>query len=291
MTEHRVRTPDGRTLQVLEDGDPGGRPVLIHNGTPNSRLLYPPDVRRARKRGIRAISYDRPGYGGSTAQPGRCVADCAVDVRAIAEALGLSRLLVWGVSGGGPHAIACATLLGDLVPAVGVIASLAPWGAEGLDPFEGMGEMNVEDTKLLLGDRDAARAKCERDRLDMLALTVEDYATYLHTLLSPVDRAALTPELTGYLVEATRVGLAPGAEGWWEDGVAFVSSWGLDLASIRTPVLLLHGREDRFVPFGQGQWLAGRIPGVEAWLSDDDGHLSLLAHRLDAMYDWLLEWF
>ena len=87
-TQRTVRTPDGRTLAIEEAGDPGGRPVLVHNGTPNSRHLYAPAAADAAARGLRLIGYDRPGYGGSTPQPGRTVADCAADVRAICAGLG-----------------------------------------------------------------------------------------------------------------------------------------------------------------------------------------------------------
>jgi pimeloyl-ACP methyl ester carboxylesterase len=91
------------------------------------------------------------------------------------------------------------------------------------------------------------------------------------------------------LVDCVRSGLAPGGEGWWEDDVAFMEPWGFDLGSIRTPVLLYHGRQDRFVPFGHGEWLAGQIPGVQAELTDDDGHLTLIEHHLEQMHAWLLE--
>ena len=289
MTEHRIDTPDGRVLQVLERGAPAGVPVLVHNGTPNSRLMYDRDVARAERQGIRLISYDRPGYGASTRQPGRTIADCAQDVRTIAGALGIERLGMWGISGGGPHAIACAALLPDLVPAVGVLASVAPWGAEGLDYFEGMGEMNADDIRLLLEDRDAARAKVEQDRVDTMALTSADLLGYMSSLLSPLDAAVLTGEFADYLVESGRAGLEPGADGWWDEDLAFISPWGFDLSSIQTPVLLGHGRQDRFVPFGHGEWLAAHIPGVDARLTDDDGHLTLTAHHLDELHGWLLE--
>jgi pimeloyl-ACP methyl ester carboxylesterase len=287
--EHQVRTADGRQLQVLEGGVPNGRPVLVHNGTPNSRLLYEPSVRLAEARGIRMISYDRPGYGGSDRDPGRSVASCAKDVRAIADALGIERLAVWGISGGGPHAIACAALLPDLIPAVAVLASIAPWGAEGLDYFEGMGRENVEDFELTVTDRAAARAKHEHDRVESLAATPETIYTTMETLLSSVDREALTPALTQFLYESTQVGLAPGADGWWDDDMAFTEPWGFELEQIRTPVLLLHGRQDRFVPFGHGEWLARHIPGVEARLSDNDGHLTLLENHLEGVHEWLLD--
>ncbi len=287
--EHRILTPDGRALQVLEDGDLTGAAVLVHNGTPNSRRLFGPSVEQAAAQGIRVISYDRPGYGGSSRQPNRSVGDCAADVATIAAALGIDRLRVWGISGGGPHAIACAALLPDLVPAVGVLASEAPWGSEGLDFFAGMGELNVEDTKLLLDDPVAAREKCEADRLELLALDAPTLAEFMQTLLAPVDAAVLTGELAEYLVISSREGLAPGADGWWDDGVAFVSPWGFELSAIRTPVLLLHGRHDRFVPVSHGEWLSRHIPGVQAEILDEDGHLTLLDRHLDRVHAWLLE--
>jgi pimeloyl-ACP methyl ester carboxylesterase len=91
-------------------------------------------------RGRRLICYDRPGYGGSTPQLGRSIADCAGDVRAICAALGIDRLAMWGWSGGGAHVLACAALLPDLVAAAASLAGLAPYGADGLDYFAGMGQ-------------------------------------------------------------------------------------------------------------------------------------------------------
>ena len=289
LVEHHLLTPDGRTLQVRENGALDGVPVLVHHGSPGSRLLYPPDVARAERQGIRLISYDRPGYGGSTPQPGRTVSDCAEDVRAIAAWLGFERLAVWGISGGGPHAVACAALLPDLVPAVAVLAGSAPLDAPGLDYFDGMGQLNVEDTMLMLEDPVAARAKCESDRLEMLATTPDGLFEHLTTLLSPVDSAVFNGDLAGFLVESMRLGLTPGADGWWDDEVAFLGPWGFELDGIRTPVLLCHGRQDRFVPFAHGAWLSRQIPGIEAKLTDDDGHLTLTRRHLDDVHAWLLE--
>ena len=116
----------------------------------------------AAERGIRLISYDRPGYGGSTPQPGRSIADGADDVRAIAEHLGIERLAMWGFSGGGPYTLACAALLPDLVAAAAVVGSIAPWMAPGLDYFTGMGQDNLEDMELFLSDRDAAERRPAR---------------------------------------------------------------------------------------------------------------------------------
>jgi pimeloyl-ACP methyl ester carboxylesterase len=285
-------TPDGRILAIEEAGDPNGRPVLVHGGTPNSRHLYPPHSTDA-VRGLRLISYDRPGYSGSSPmapQPGRSVADCAADVRAICAELGIGRLAMWGESGGGPHVLACAALLPDLVTAAASLASPAPLDAEGLDWFAGMGELNAEDTRLFLRDRDAVRAKLESEREEMLAASAAELTGVLRTLLSPADAAVVKDALADYFVYCNQEGLAPGAEGWWDDGVAEASPWGFELSAISVPVLLMHGRQDRFVPFGHGQWLAAHIPGVEARLFDHDGHLTLLTNRIPEVHAWLAEY-
>ncbi|MGA3021270.1 MAG: alpha/beta hydrolase [Thermoplasmata archaeon] len=142
-----VHLADGRTLRVLEDGDPHGRPIFFLHGTPGSRLLYDRQVQDARRRGVRFVGYDRPGYGGSTPKPGRRVADGATDVISIADALGLDRFAVYGHSGGGPHALACGTLSPQRVVAVASVSSPAPYPAEDLDWFRGQEKENLPKSR------------------------------------------------------------------------------------------------------------------------------------------------
>src|SRR5215510_6101946 len=121
-----VQAADGRKLRFYDDGAPGGFPVFVHHGTPATGRLYPPHVEDARQRGIRLIGYDRAGFGDSTPRPGRIVADVVEDVAAIADALQIERFATWGVSGGGPHALACAALMPDRVAAAASLAGYAP---------------------------------------------------------------------------------------------------------------------------------------------------------------------
>ena len=89
---------------------------------------------------IRLISYDRPGYGGSSRYRGRSVADAAADVDRIADALGLDAFAVVGRSGGGPHALACAALLNGRVTRTAGLVSVAHPDADELDWFDQMTE-------------------------------------------------------------------------------------------------------------------------------------------------------
>lgn len=289
--ERTVRTPDGRILAVQEAGDPHGLPVIVHLGTPMNRTMYGPHAADAAGRGLRLISYDRPGYGESTPRPGRVVADCAADVQAIRAALGLGRIAVWGISGGGPYALATAALLPDLVVAAAAIAGPAPYDAADLDWFDGMGEDNADGFRLRQTDPAAARAEAEAQRTMILAATPADLAAELSSLFSPVDAAAFTGELADYVIESFREALRPGIEGWEEDQHAEISPWGFALDSIAVPVLVVHGRQDRLAPFGHGEWLAAHVPGAEAWLRADDGHWTPYDHRIPEVHAWLADRF
>jgi len=282
---------DGRLLCVESGGEPAGLPVLVHTGTPNSRHLSASWLEDAQDRGIHLISYDRPGYGGSTPQPERTVASCVDDVRDIAKAFGAARLAVWGISGGGPHALACAALAPDLVVAVASLAAVAPYEADGLDYFTGMGQYNVDDTRLFMADRAAALEKTHRDREEMLETTPEGLHKAFESLLSPADAAVLTMDIAKELVASLQSGLAPGDDGWWEDSCALLGPWGFSLGNIHIPVQVWHGAHDRFVPFQHGEWIAKNIPGADVHLTDTDGHLTLAVNRVPEVHDWLLQHF
>lgn len=283
-----IHTRDGRTLELHETGDQSGLPVIFQHGTPSAGIPYEPHAALARDQGIRLIGYDRPGYGGSTRAKNRRVADCVADVKAIVEALRLDRFATWGISGGGPHALACAALCDDRLTAVASLAAVAPYGAEDLDWLEGMGEDNhVEFGKVLEGE-EALRAYCKPAAEEMVGAEPEELAQVLASLLGPADRAVLTGEFAEYMHECDVHGLTAGADGWIDDDFAFLEPWGFDVGEITRPVLLLHGEDDRFVPVSHGHWLAARIPGVDARIDRSDGHLTLLERRMREVNAWLL---
>jgi len=286
-----VTTADGRSLTVHEGGDPNGVPMLAHFGTPGSSLLYGPHLRDAETRGVRLFSYDRPGYAGSTRVAGRTVADCAADVSAVCDALEIGRFCAWGISGGGPHVLATAALLPDRVAAIAAIASVAPYEAEGLDYTAGMGELNVEAFAAIVAGDEPHWAQLERDRADLLAATPEGLVDAWRSLLGPSDLAVLTDSFAAYMLENTRNGVAERGDGWFDDEVAVVAPWGFELDAIAVPVLYRHGRQDKFVPFSHGEWLAAHIPGVEARLTADDGHLTVLETGYGEVQSWLIERF
>jgi pimeloyl-ACP methyl ester carboxylesterase len=273
-----IHTPDGRRLAVDISGAQDRIPVFLLHGTPGSRRGPRPRPGMLYRLGIRLISYDRPGYGRSDRHRGRSVADAAADVRAIADRLGLGAFSVVGRSGGAPHALACAALLGSRVRSVAALVGLAPPDAADLDWYDGMTDSNT-----------AAFGQVEPDLKQLIATLreraeqIRDDPEFLLRLLRPeltrqdnrvVDEVAIQQLLTETYAEACR----HGAHGWIDDTIALRSPWMFDLSTIDVPVLIWHGQDDVFSPVHHARWLAGRIrhghddARVEVVLKDGAAH-------------------
>jgi pimeloyl-ACP methyl ester carboxylesterase len=278
-----------RMLTVHEEGAPDGAVILYHHGTPQAGGGMKHWADDARERGARLIAYDRPGYGGSTPAPDRTVADAAADVAGLMDALEVDRFVTWGISGGGPHALACGALLPDRVAAVASLAGVAPFDAPGLNYFNGMGEDNVKEFGLTLGGREYIVPLHEAHAAEMLKATGPGLADGIASLVSDVDRAVLGGEIGDFWAGSMPVTFAQGVDGWVDDGLAFCVPFGFDVGAISVPTLVVHGHKDQFVPLDHGRWLAAAIPDAEAWISEDEGHLTLLANRVPDVHGWLLQ--
>jgi pimeloyl-ACP methyl ester carboxylesterase len=262
VIELDVPAGDGRILHAYDTGPGGDLVVVWHHGTPNIGSPPEPLFEVSERLGIRWVSYDRPGYGGSTPNPGRSVATAAADVAAVADAVGVERFAVMGHSGGSPHALACAALLPDRVTAVLAGAGLAPFDAAGLDWFAGMAPAGLGSLGAAASGRAAKEAYEARPDKPEMEFT-------------PADLAALNGPWS-WLVSVVRPAVAAGPGPLIDDDLAYVSPWGFDPATITAPVLFMHGGRDRVVPPTHSEWLATRCPTAEVRILPEEGHLSVL---------------
>jgi pimeloyl-ACP methyl ester carboxylesterase len=277
VNEFDLELDDGSILHAYDSGGDGaaaaGRLTVVwHHGTPNIGAPPKPLFPAAARLGIRWVSYDRPGYGGSTRCRDRDVASAAAYISRIADALGIDQLAVMGHSGGGPHALACGALLRERVLGVVSMAGLAPFGAEGLDWFAGMAASGVASLRAAVGGR-AGKEEYEASGAEY------------DPEFTPADDAALSGEWS-WLANVVGPAVKSGPGGLIDDDLAYVRPWGFDPAQVTAPVLFMHGGRDRVVPSSHSEWLAHRCPRAELRLSPDDGHISILNSAVAAL-DWL----
>jgi pimeloyl-ACP methyl ester carboxylesterase len=277
VTESELELGDGRVLHVYDTalGDADTRlTVFWHHGTPQTGAPPEPMLAAGERYGLRWVGMDRPGYLPSTPNPGRDVAAVAADAAAAADARGIGRFAVMGASGGGPHALACAALLGNRVLAVACLASIAPSDAGGLDWFGGMAAAGAAELRAAAQGRAALEAY----------LASADFDPELFT---EADHAALATDWSWLGVSAGQA-MSNGLGGMVDDDLAFTRPWGFDPATIAAPILFVHGDEDRVVPFPHGEWLARHCPTGELLRSPGDGHISVHRRHAEAL-DWLAE--
>jgi pimeloyl-ACP methyl ester carboxylesterase len=272
VSERDVQLDDGRTAHVFDAGPDAADAVTLlwHHGSPQTGALLEPLVAAAAELAIRPISYGRPSYGGSTPQPGRNVASAAADVAQIADALRIGQFAVMGVSGGGPHALACAALLPDRVTGAICLASPAPL-TDDFDWFDGM--VAPGGLRAAMAGREARERYAATEEFDPESFT-------------PADWAALSGAWKSLGADAGQASEA-GPEGLIDDDVAFVSPWGFELTQITAPVLLVQGGADRVIPPAHAEWLLRNLPTSELWLRPTDGHVSVL-DAVPAAMDWLI---
>lgn len=268
-----VRLPDGRLLAYAEYGDPGGMPVVYCHGTPGSRYEHPPD--REALHDIRLVVPDRPGYGRSGHRAGRRLLDWPQDVEQLADSLGLARFAVVGVSGGGPHAAACAHVIPERLTGVALVSSMAPTrrpgGLNGVGPIMRLafhlGRLAPWSLRPLIGrlsnpGRDPGRF--------LLGNTQR---------LCPSDRRLLArPAIRQMLAADFRESARQGVGGYAQDVIVFSRPWGFRLEEIGIPVHLWHGACDTILPLAMGQYLAQAISDVRARFVPDGGHFLVLEH-------------
>ncbi|HEY6793458.1 MAG TPA: alpha/beta fold hydrolase, partial [Kineosporiaceae bacterium] len=222
----RVEKDDGHTLAFIRSGDPSGYPVFLMHGTPGSRNGPCPRRPLLYRLGLQLISYDRPGYGGSTRRVNRRVADAAEDVRTIANKLGVDRFAVVSRSGGGPHALACAALLSGRVSCAAALVSTAPVDAADLDWYEGMGTFNRTEYRTADSDHEELLARLTASA-ELTRLDHRRFLALLTPSTTPEDRQLLEDLAFRRLLGSTyREATRQGAIGWIDDVLALRGPWG-----------------------------------------------------------------
>ncbi|QIW98993.1 hypothetical protein AMS68_004511 [Peltaster fructicola] len=282
---------DGRKLDYRVAGKPDATPLLWFHGTPGASLPPPGIEAACEKYGLSIISFSRPGYGSSTRQKGRLVADTVVDAAELMKHLGHTRFYTGGWSGGGPYALTTAIKLPGCLAAL-VIAGVAPYDGEGLDYLAGQGQDNIDETNAALTGEEALQAFTKPRRVEMLQASVEELVEGLSSVLPEVDQRALLDggDLGSYTVATFAEALTGSSDGWVDDDLAFTLPWGVNVKDIRVPVFLHHGSLDAAVPFAHGEWIAAHIPKeyLTKHFEQGEGHVSIYVGRVDGMISELV---
>src|SRR6478752_8376952 len=250
--EGNIAVGGDRQIGFAEFGAPQGRTIFWLHGTPGARRQIPIEARAyAEAADIRLIGIDRPGIGSSTPHQYENVLEFAEDLRTIADVLGIGKMAVVGLSGGGPYTLACAAAMPERVVAAGVVGGVAP--TVGADSIGGglMGNLGTRVAPLL------AVAKVP-----------------IGMVSPPADRALLArPEIKAMFLDDLLNGSRRQMAAPFYDVIAFARDWGFRLDEVKVHVRWWHGDADHIVPYAHGQHVVSRLPDAELFPMPGESHL------------------
>lgn len=269
MKDLQVKVSGGRELAYTDIGEPDWSCVLFFHGSPSSRLRLLYLEQRFLAEGIRVISPDRPGYGGSSPQPGRSMIDWPSDVATLADELGLDRFVVAGHSSGGPYAVACAALLPARVSGAIILGGVTDmcWpGAWG-------GYLESEVQLMRMPDEETAIAWC----MEQFGIDGSGFLAASGIELPEPDKQLYADEEIARLLASARAeAFRQGVAGYAQDIVIQGRPWAFDPSTIVAPVDVVHGESDTLLPLAHSRHTAELIPGSILRILPGHGHFTIL---------------
>lgn len=268
-----VDLPETRTLDVAggreitwcELGDPRGIPVLAAHGSPGSRYQLLPLHEAALTAGIRVITPDRPGFGGTSPNRPNGFHTWDTDALALLDALGLDTVTLLGFSGGAGYALALASAAPARVSRLVLVCGMIP----GVPRSALIGRIPIISVLYRVSRWFPALA----------TVMLEGRAPFRNTREANVaawpaaDRAVMAEPRTKMLTAAdAAAGNTQGARAGIDDLGRYHRPLPEGLASIQQPVRLLHGTADGNVPIGVARWAASRLPSATLHEIPEGGH-------------------
>ena len=277
-----------RVLRIRDTGDINGHPIVYFHGTPGSRLDLAFGDELVRRQSVRIISFDRPGYGGST-EAAFGLSSVARDALSIADALGLGTFTTLGLSGGGPFALATAAIGGDRITGVGVASGAGPFELVP-NALDRLSDIDKEAYSHLPGNPETAALGFASgfEELAQLLRHGDDEAVIAEfaPVLSDRDQVLMSDEMIGpKVIGSMREGLSKSVLGGGWDNVAWISAWDFDLSHVRCPVLLWYGENDLMAPPAYGEWLNEHLSNATLTMRPSEGHFGLIDHFAEVLHE------
>lgn len=288
--DERCEFEDGRIIDYWDGGDSDGRAVILHPGTPSTRVLGRWGHEAAVSVGVRLLSVSRPGYGGSTGSTQPSLISTGRDTAALATTLGLEQYAVLGASGGGPYAVATAVADPTRVRAVGVVGGVGPWRL--LDPPDKNAEDREYLSRLDAGDEAAAWAgmygSAERELSGLAGL---DDEARVDAFFADFEGALISDARYRAIWAANLASIIDRPDGYVLDNLAWGGAWDVDPADVVAPTVLWYGEHDRHCPPSHGRWYNDRIAGSQLVVLPGAGHLEVVdGHWPETLADVLDVW-
>lgn len=282
MQREIFKLSDGRNLEYSSNGIESTSAVILHAGTIMDISGWPTWFDYFKSHGVRAVAINRSGYTNSSKKPGRITLDIANDVAELVGHLGITRMVNFGLSGGGQHAIA--TGLDQRSVGVVTSGSLAPFAELGDNFYLGMQQADIDEyADALKGDFDSLIRKFS----EWIGLTTS--IMLQNPNLSENDRRALETESAKALFDSCEITMKTSWDWVEDDYSSYLKPWGFDPKEIKVPAVIWQGALDLNVPPVHGKWLGSNIPNATLKLIEGESHVGVHVNYEKEIMDSAME--
>jgi len=275
-----VSRPSGRSLTGLVHGPVDGTPILFIAGAGTGKsMVFGEDLLKIC--GIRLITMDRPGMGGSDPDLTRTPASTADDYRAFAAA-------VLGVTN--PNLPIVANSQGAVF---GLAAAAQGW-AQNLVLASPADEVANPSVRALLPETARALPDLAQSKPDAARDLLRSFTPHaMHAMVlngsDAQDRAVYAaPTFDTLYQTALAEGFAREGSGYIADTIMAITRWPLDLDAITTPVAVLFGADDQVHSPDHGALLTTRLPNARRTVISNAGGALLWTHS-DLVFNTALQ--
>ena len=220
----------------------------------------------------------RPGMGQSDFQPDRGFSDWVKDLVCLADALGLDKFSILGVSGGGGYAIACAALIPERLHAAVIVSGA--WKTDAVACFPTATRL----TWMLVRKFPVLNLLMLKLRKQSFQASPEQLSKKLKKSFPPVDYAVVEESdririLRQISIESMRQGVKGAA---WDIHL-YLQEWDFSIDEIQIPLKFFHGEQDTNIPIALAKQVVASLPIAELMIYPEEGHLSLIMNQSEAI--------
>jgi pimeloyl-ACP methyl ester carboxylesterase len=269
-------------LAYTEYGAPGGMPALFIHGCLGSRLSAAPFHEGALEQSVRLIALDKPGFGRSDPQPDLTLPEWAELIGAFVVHLGVDSVSIVASSGGAPYGLSCARHIPEVVRSLLMINPI-------VDPAApvagGVNGANRAPAHFII-------RRCPELILGCLRLAKALFSSNPGAFIRIIHRREMPylsrePHIRQNREKTIQEAVRQGCGGLLRELQTYANPWGIELAEIARPVIIVQG--DRDINEHVAKYYEGALPHGRLILFPGEDHLSLGYNRASRILSYLAE--
>lgn len=283
-----LQLQDGRNLAYMEYGNAKGEPVFHCHSIFGSRLELAFEAHEiAKKKSVRLIVLDRPGYGASDPNPDASFVNWSKDLVELADHLKIEKFSLTGYVMGGMYVLACAHEIPERIKRVASISNgVMPESPSDYKEFIPFYRMNIRLAKYMPKAYELISSIFIKGALS----DPDSFIKQMSENLNSADKEIMNSlNFKNELVTSLKEAFLQGGKASSREMIYFTHDWAFKTSNIKVPVDIWQGTDDCHVPRVLGERFAEQIKDANLFTKEGQGHYLFFTHWEEILDELLVD--